>query len=178
VHGAHHRIFTNAKEQAVADRISANWLLPGRLFTDTALIKIKTEALLERSKDIEPAWTFSAPPVFFLVSNTEIFSPRRAHIRCNLSMTENDKINCLILDCASVHYQEELKHSAAELGLNLLFIPPGLMDKFQPLDLFVFEEQLPPDVPSPYDRVRHDEQAGRSQISSPRMGIGQFRSPR
>jgi hypothetical protein len=31
-----------------------------------------------------------------------------------------------------------MKHYASELGIRLLFIPPGLTDEFQPLDRFVF----------------------------------------
>jgi hypothetical protein len=44
----------------------------------------------------------------------------------------------LILDCHSVHRQEKLKQYAAELGINLFLIPPGLTDEFQPLDRFAF----------------------------------------
>jgi hypothetical protein len=44
----------------------------------------------------------------------------------------------LILDCYSVHRQEELKYYTAELGISLLFIPPGLTDEFQPIDSFLF----------------------------------------
>jgi hypothetical protein len=44
----------------------------------------------------------------------------------------------LILDCYSVHRQEELKHYAAEHGINLLLIPPGLTDEFQARDHFTF----------------------------------------
>jgi hypothetical protein len=35
-----------------------------------------------------------------------------------------------------------------------------------------YEEQLLLDVPSPYDRIRHNQQAGRSRTSSPRVGRG------
>jgi hypothetical protein len=31
-----------------------------------------------------------------------------------------------------------MRNSAAELGIHLLFIPPGLTDEMQPLDRFVF----------------------------------------
>jgi hypothetical protein len=39
-------------------------------------------------------------------------------------------------------------------------------------------KQLPPDVPSPYNRIRGDERTGRSQISSTSMGRGQVGSSR
>jgi hypothetical protein len=44
----------------------------------------------------------------------------------------------LIRDCCNVHHQEELKHYAAKLVINLLFIPLGLTDEFQILDRFMF----------------------------------------
>lgn len=44
----------------------------------------------------------------------------------------------LVLDCYSVHRQEGMKRLAADLGIHLLFIPPGLTDEMQPLDRFVF----------------------------------------
>jgi hypothetical protein len=44
----------------------------------------------------------------------------------------------LILDCYSVHRQETMRKCAQELGINLVFIPPGLTDELQPLDRFVF----------------------------------------
>jgi hypothetical protein len=44
----------------------------------------------------------------------------------------------LILDCYSVHCQEKVKCYANDLGINLLFIPPGLADELQPPDRFLF----------------------------------------
>jgi hypothetical protein len=44
----------------------------------------------------------------------------------------------LVLDCYAVHRQQSMKNFAAELGIHLLFIPPGLTDELQPLDRFVF----------------------------------------
>jgi hypothetical protein len=44
----------------------------------------------------------------------------------------------VILDCYSVHRQEATKCLAAPLGINLLFIPPGMTDELQPLDRYVF----------------------------------------
>jgi hypothetical protein len=43
------------------------------------------------------------------------------------------------MDYDSVHLQKELKQCVAELDTSLLFIPPRLMDEFQPFDRFVFE---------------------------------------
>jgi hypothetical protein len=37
----------------------------------------------------------------------------------------------IILDCFSVHRQEATKSHAVSLGINLLFIPPGITDEFQ-----------------------------------------------
>jgi hypothetical protein len=71
VYGAHHRIFTDTGEYAIADHIAANWPLPGRLFTDATFVTIATAVLIEKSKDPEPPLTSSAPPVF-LVLNREI----------------------------------------------------------------------------------------------------------
>jgi hypothetical protein len=44
----------------------------------------------------------------------------------------------LILDCYSVHREAMTRQHAHDLGINLLFIPPGLTDELQPLDRFVF----------------------------------------
>jgi hypothetical protein len=44
----------------------------------------------------------------------------------------------LIVDCCAVHRQEVMKQCAAELVINLFFIPPGLTDGPQHLDRFVF----------------------------------------
>jgi hypothetical protein len=44
----------------------------------------------------------------------------------------------VILDCYSVHRQRGTKDYAASIGIQLLFIPPGMTDEFQPLDRYVF----------------------------------------
>jgi hypothetical protein len=44
----------------------------------------------------------------------------------------------VVLDCYSVHRAERIRAHAGELGINFLFVPPGLTDEFQPLDRFVF----------------------------------------
>jgi hypothetical protein len=43
-----------------------------------------------------------------------------------------------LFDCYTVHRQAAMKQYAAKLGINLLFIPPGLTVELQPLDRFVF----------------------------------------
>jgi hypothetical protein len=43
----------------------------------------------------------------------------------------------MILDSYSVHCQEAMKVHAASIGMNLLFIPPGMTNDFQPLDRFL-----------------------------------------
>jgi hypothetical protein len=44
----------------------------------------------------------------------------------------------LVLDCYSAHRTDAVKEAAARLGIPRHFIPPGLTDEFQPLDLAVF----------------------------------------
>jgi hypothetical protein len=44
----------------------------------------------------------------------------------------------VILDCYFIHRQKATKSHAASLGINLLFIPPGMTDELQPLDRYVF----------------------------------------
>jgi hypothetical protein len=84
LHDPHHRIFIDADEDAMADHISANWLLPGCLFTDATFIEIAIAAFFEKHKDTELAWTSSAPPGLFLVSNTKIFFFSRS--ACEVSL--------------------------------------------------------------------------------------------
>jgi hypothetical protein len=44
----------------------------------------------------------------------------------------------MLLDCHSVHRAKAMRRHARELGIHLLFIPPGLTDELQPIDRFVF----------------------------------------
>jgi hypothetical protein len=44
----------------------------------------------------------------------------------------------LILDCYSVHPGQQIRDFAIELGISLLFIPPGMTASLQPLDRAVF----------------------------------------
>jgi hypothetical protein len=44
----------------------------------------------------------------------------------------------LLLDCYSAHRTDAVKEAAVRLGITLRFVPPGLTDKFQPLDRAVF----------------------------------------
>jgi hypothetical protein len=44
----------------------------------------------------------------------------------------------VVLDCYSVHRADVMRSHAEELGIHLVFIPPGMTDEFQPLDRFVF----------------------------------------
>ena len=44
----------------------------------------------------------------------------------------------LVLDCYSVHRTDEIRQLAKTLGIELIFIPPGLTDEYQPLDRAVF----------------------------------------
>ena len=50
---------------------------------------------------------------------------------------ENEEVH-IILDTFSAHKAEEIIDSAKELGLVLHFIPPGLTDLYQPLDVKIF----------------------------------------
>jgi hypothetical protein len=53
VHGAHHRVSTDAEEGEISDHVSDNYLVPGHLFTDTSFIEIATMAFLEQYHDKE-----------------------------------------------------------------------------------------------------------------------------
>lgn len=44
----------------------------------------------------------------------------------------------LVLDCYSVHRSDDIRKLAESLSIELLFIPPGLTDEYQPLDRAVF----------------------------------------
>ena len=44
----------------------------------------------------------------------------------------------LILDVYPVHKEEKIKLLACELKIELIYIPPGLTDEYQPLDRRVF----------------------------------------
>jgi hypothetical protein len=44
----------------------------------------------------------------------------------------------LLLDCYSAHRTADVRATAESLNIRLHFIPPGLMDEFQPLDGKVF----------------------------------------
>jgi hypothetical protein len=44
----------------------------------------------------------------------------------------------LVLDCYAAHRNALVKEFAANLGIDLYFIPPGMTDEFQPLDRSVF----------------------------------------
>ena len=44
----------------------------------------------------------------------------------------------LLLDLYSVHRSDEIKELAENLGIHLVFIPPGMTDHYQPLDRRVF----------------------------------------
>lgn len=44
----------------------------------------------------------------------------------------------LIVDCFPIHINQHSIEIARSLNINLLFIPPGMTDKFQPLDRQIF----------------------------------------
>jgi hypothetical protein len=46
--------------------------------------------------------------------------------------------NCLLWDTSSAHRDQAVKEYTAQKGLKLVFIPPGMTDKYQPLDRRVF----------------------------------------
>ena len=56
----------------------------------------------------------------------------------NLRVHMGDKKIILLLDCYSVHRSQEVKEKASPLGIELIFIPPGMTDSCQPLDYRIF----------------------------------------
>ena len=44
----------------------------------------------------------------------------------------------LILDCYSIHKEQEISDLSQALNIELIFIPPGATDELQPLDRYIF----------------------------------------
>ena len=49
-----------------------------------------------------------------------------------------DETVYLLLDCYTVHKTDEIRDLAHALDIELIYIPPGLTDEYQPLDRAVF----------------------------------------
>jgi hypothetical protein len=64
----------------------------------------------------------------------QLFGRYMQHLRNHMGPGELH----LILDCYTAHRTEVIKRQAADQGITLHFVPPGLTDEFQPLDRKVF----------------------------------------
>jgi hypothetical protein len=53
-HGRHHRIFSDAEKQAIADLVTLHYLLPGNLFTDATFQHIARQAYSFRVPPYRP----------------------------------------------------------------------------------------------------------------------------
>ena len=51
---------------------------------------------------------------------------------------QDDEIVFLIVDCYPAHCEQSVKETAEALNIELLYIPPGMTDKCQPLDRRIF----------------------------------------
>jgi hypothetical protein len=80
--GFHHRVFTKAEEQALADYITLNYVLPGSLFTDATFRQIAIQAYLEKHQQDETPREFECSAGFiagFKARNN--FASRRSHLK-------------------------------------------------------------------------------------------------
>ena len=50
----------------------------------------------------------------------------------------DDDIVFLIVDCYPSHCEQSVKETAQALNIELLYVPPGMTDKCQPLDRRIF----------------------------------------
>jgi hypothetical protein len=62
--GLHHRVFTKEEEQALADYITLNYILPGYLFTDATFRQIEIQAHLEKHQQDETPREFDCSAGF------------------------------------------------------------------------------------------------------------------
>ena len=96
------------------------------------IAKGKTDACHEQLGDpqghlvahSESGWTTVGTFSQFLMSLKERFA--------------DDEPIYLLLDLYSVHRSDEIRELAENLGIHLVFIPPGMTDHYQPLDGRVF----------------------------------------
>ena len=82
--------------------------------------------------DIFPNVSTHSPKAYM---NTDCFLQYLSFLR--EQFPGDSRIN-LIVDSYSSHITEKSKDEAQKLNINLIFIPPGYTDKFQPLDVALF----------------------------------------
>jgi hypothetical protein len=81
-HSEHTRIFTDAEEKALGEFIIANYLIPGRLFTDAEFREIALQAFLTKHRESDHVPEFNCSDGFihsFKMRNA--FSSRRSHYK-------------------------------------------------------------------------------------------------
>jgi hypothetical protein len=90
--GAHHRVFSDTEEQAIADYIVQNYLVPGALFTDSTFRDIAMIAYLEKFSDDQMPKQFNCSPGFIAsFKERNRFSSRRAHLKRRPVVSEESK---------------------------------------------------------------------------------------
>jgi hypothetical protein len=99
IHRGHHGIFADVEERVIKGHISDNYLLPARPFTDAAFMKIPTAVFSSHG------WT-ELPSIFQcsagLISDFKPwnrFSSRRAHMKGQPTVTEDETIQWLTTFC-------------------------------------------------------------------------------
>jgi hypothetical protein len=82
---------------------------------------------------LKTAWSPETPPKLPSVSQSKIRSQQLRATPADLG-TDSERI-FLLLDKFSAHCSEEVLKTAAELNIELIFIPAGLTNELQPLDV-------------------------------------------
>jgi hypothetical protein len=107
--GLHHRVFAKEEEQALADYITLNYVLPGYLFTDTTFRQIAIQAYLEKHQKDETPREFECSAGFiagFIVGfkARSNFSLRRSHLKRRPRVTQKkerhglpNSFNCSVM---------------------------------------------------------------------------------
>jgi hypothetical protein len=79
-HAEHECIFTNEEEQAIREFIVANYLIPGRLFTNAEFREVAMDAFLTKFRDRDQVPQFNCSDGFLHSFKERIlFSSRRSH---------------------------------------------------------------------------------------------------
>ena len=91
VHGLHHRIFTNAEEESIAEFIRANYIRTGLLFQNQDFKTLASQAFLEKYDEIEevPEPMFSAKFVSDFKKRNGL-SSRKARYKRRPNTDQND----------------------------------------------------------------------------------------
>jgi hypothetical protein len=90
--GKQHRIFTGAEEEAIADYITQNYIIPGALFTDGTFREIAMTAYNEKSENESRPKPFNCSAGFISsFKERNRFSSRRAHLKRRPHVTAEAK---------------------------------------------------------------------------------------